>query len=71
MCNLSPWYVAHHENRLFILTGGHRDHLYVAHRGDNLVIEYLKTGFKKTLAWVRIMKKTGGQKSRDTLPLSI
>ena len=52
----------------------------VAHRRDNFLIEYLdeiETDFEITLACISgaqmglnwIMKKTGGRKSRDTLPL--
>ena len=47
------------------------------HRGDNFVIKYLDeidTEFEITLVclrprWVRIMKKTVGRNSRETLPL--
>ena len=47
---------------------------YVAHRGDNFVIEYLykiEAEFENTLACLlgaQMGSKTGSRKSRDTLP---
>ena len=70
----SLWYLAH---RWDILSGV----LHTAQRRKNFVIEYLnkiKTDFENTLACLseahicsNHRKKTGGRKSRDTLPLTL